>query len=447
MRSLIRSAVVCPDYSKKYPAIAYGKGIYLYDESGREYLDASSGSCAVSNLGYGITEIADIIREQSLKVSVLPTHAFSSRVVDEYFDALVAFAPPGFERAWTVTSGTEAVESALKLALQYHRIKGDERRYKIISRNTSYHGNSVFMLDIGGMPIRKRIYSQWMNHFPHISAANTYRKPAELSEAEYVSKLVDEFEQTILEGDPATFAAFIAEPVVGAAMGGVPAPAGYLEGMYGICRKYGLLYVSDEIMTGFGRIGTRFGIEKFGVIPDIIAAGKGISGGYFPLSAVLATKEVMEPFVQQNNFFLGGHTFACNPLGAAVGKFVLSYIEKNNLVERAAIQGDYLKEKAKGLYKYDIVGDVRGEGLLLGIELVQDKATKKPFPPEMNIAKKIGEMALEEGVVLYPGKGSCDGFTGDHILISPPLIINNEQCDVILDVLEQCIERVVGVPV
>ncbi|MCW3465947.1 aminotransferase family protein [Chitinophaga nivalis] len=446
MKSLIRSAVVCPDATKKYPAIVYGKGIYLYDESGKGYLDASSGSAAVSNLGYGIPEIAEIIREQSLKVSVLPTHVFSSRVVDDYFDALVDFAPPGFSKVWTVTSGTEAVESAIKLALQYHRVKGDEKRYKIVSRHTSYHGNSVFMLDIGGMPIRKKIYDQWMNHFPHISAANTYRKPDHLDEEAYVDMLADEFEQTLLEGDPGTFAAFIAEPVVGAAMGAVPAPPGYLERMYHICRKYGLLFISDEVLAGFGRVGTRFGVEKFNVIPDIIAAGKGISGGYFPLSAVLASREVMEPFVQQNLPFLGGHTYACNPLGAAIGRFVLTYIAEQNLVQKAEIQGRYLKEKLQYLYKHDIVGDVRGEGLLLGIELVQDKVTKKPFPPEMNIAKRIGELAMEEGVVLYPGKGTNDGFTGDHILISPPLIINQEECDQIANVLDLCIEKVVGVP-
>lgn len=444
MKSLIRSAVVCPDYSKTYPAISHGKGVYLYDESGKAYIDASSGSAAVSNIGHGIPEIAEIIKDQTSKVSILPTHFFSSSVVESYLDTLVDFAPAGFEKAWTVTSGTEAVESAIKLALQYHRIKGDEKRYKIISRHTSYHGNSVFMLDVGGMPLRKKMYKQWMNHFPHISAAHLYRKPAHLNETEYVDLLINEFEQTLLDGDPESFAAFVAEPVVGAAMGAVPAPIGYLEKMYQICKKYGLLFIADEVMTGFGRIGTNFGIEKFNVTPDIIAAGKGISGGYFPLSAVIASQAVMEPFVNQNNCFLGGHTYACNPAGAAVGDFVIAYMKNNNIIANAHHQGQYLKEKLNQLYKYDIIGDIRGEGLLLGIEFVKNKKTKEPFSPELNISKQIGELALHEGVVLYPGKGSYDGVSGDHLLISPPLIITQDQCDTIVDTLHFCIEKVMN---
>ena len=441
LKSLIRSSVVCPDYSKIYPMISHGEGIFLYDESGKEYIDGSSGAAAVSNIGHGITEIADIIREQTLKVSVLPTHVFSSRIVQDYLDNLVAFAPAGFARAWTVTSGTEAVENAVKLAIQYHQIKGDHKRYKIISRNISYHGNSIFMLDIGGMPLRKRIYSNWMNHFPHISAANLYRKPAELDEAGYVSLLVSEFEQTLLDGDPGSFAAFVAEPVVAAAMGAVPAPSGYFEQIHLVCKKYGVLFISDEVLTGFGRTGARFGINRSAVIPDIIATGKGISGGYYPLSAVIASKQVMEPFESLNSFFSGGHTYACNPVGAAVGQFTIEYMERFRLIENAEIQGKYLKEKLHRLHNYDIVGDIRGEGLLLGVEFVKDKITKAPFPPDMNISKRIGELALHAGVVLYPGKGSCDGLTGDHILICPPLIINNDQCDLIVDVLESSIKK------
>ena len=441
MKSLIRSSIVCPDYSKGYPLISHGEGIYLYDESGKKYIDGSSGAAAVSNIGHGITEIADIIREQASKVSILPTHVCSSRVVQDYLDVLVDFAPAGFERAWTVTSGTEAVENAVKLALQYHQIRGDKQRHKIISRNISYHGNSIFMLDIGGMPLRKKIYNNWMNHFPHISAANLYRKPAEISEETYVNNLVAEFEQTLLDEDPYSFSAFVVEPVVAAAMGAVPAPSGYMERMHSLCKKYGILFISDEVLTGFGRTGARFGINKFGVIPDIIATGKGISGGYFPLSAVIASKQVMEPFVAQNSFFLGGHTYACNPMGAAVGHFVIEYMEKHQLIENANNQGNYLKEKLHRLYNLEIVGDIRGEGLLIGVEFVKDKKTKEPFPSEMNISKRIGELTLNAGVILYPGKGSCDGFFGDHLLICPPLIINSSQCDKIVDVLESCIKK------
>ncbi|MEP6805855.1 MAG: aminotransferase class III-fold pyridoxal phosphate-dependent enzyme, partial [Flavobacterium sp.] len=292
IKSLIQSMVVCPDMSKTYPKIQYGKGIYLFDENGKRYLDGSAGSSSVANIGHGRQEVADAVSQQIARVSVLPTHAFSSEVVENYLDRLVEFAPTGFQKAWTVMSGTEAVENALKLALQYHQLRGDTKRYKIISRWSTYHGNSVFTLDVGGMKARRELYSKWLNNFPHVSAAYNYRRPSEYNEVEYVESLLNEFETTIIEAGPETIAAFIAEPVIAAALGAVPPPENYFRGIYAICRKYGILVVSDEILSGFGRTGENFGINNFGVVPDIIACGKGISGGYFPLSAVIVSEKV-----------------------------------------------------------------------------------------------------------------------------------------------------------
>jgi adenosylmethionine-8-amino-7-oxononanoate aminotransferase len=364
--------------------------------------------------------------------------------VEEYLDQLVAFAPAGFTKAWTVMSGTEAVENALKVALQYHQLRGDNKRYKIISRWATYHGNSIFTLDVGGMKIRRQSYGQWMNNFPHISPAYVYRKPVDLSEPEYVHTLATEFENCLIETGPDTVAAFIAEPVVAAAMGAVPPPEGYFTEIYRICQKYGVLFVADEILTGFGRTGKNFGMENFGVVPDIIAAGKGISGGYFPMSAVLASGKVMQPFIDKKAPFMGGHTFACNPVAAAVGKFVIDYLAEENLVNNAQVMGDHLLEALQRLMKHDIVGDVRGIGLLCGIELVEDKQTRKPFPAEYNISKRIGQKAIDKGVVLYPGKGSVDGQLGDHIMIVPPLIINEQHINELVDVLEESIKEVVN---
>lgn len=442
IESLIHSMAVCPDMNKVYPKISHGKGVYLFDMDGKRYLDASAGSSSVSNIGHGRTEIADIIHQQVSKVAVLPTHAFNSETVENYLDALVEFAPDGFVKAWTVMSGTEAVENAVKFALQYHQIRGEGKRYKIISRWSTYHGNSVFMLDIGGMKIRRELYSQWHNNFPHISPAYYYRAEAGLTEEQYVQKLLEEFENCLLETGPDTVAAFIAEPVVAAALGAVPPPKGYFEGMYAICEKYGILTISDEILSGFGRTGENFGINNFNVKPDIIAAGKGISGGYFPLSAVLASEKVVKPFNETKTAFLGGHTFACNPLGAAVGHGVMNIILKEKLVERSKLMGAYFMQELEKLSAYDIVGDVRGVGLQCGIELVQNKVTKQPFPAEVGLSKLIGEKSIEKGIVLYPGKGSYDGTLGDHILITPPLTINKEDIDEIIHVLKNCIEEV-----
>ena len=414
----------------------------MYDKENRRYLDASTGSSGVSNFGHGISEIGTIIKEQVSKISVLPTHAFNSAVVEEYFARLVDFAPEGFARAWTVTSGTEAVENALKLALQYHQLRGEPGRYKIISRWNTYHGNSIFTLDIGGMKLRRAAYSEWLHNFPHVSPAYSYRMPEGMDADDYLEHLVEEFETTILSNDPTSIAAFIAEPVVAAALGAVPPPPGYFVRIAAVCKKYGILFIVDEVLTGFGRLGTPFGIQKFDARPDIIAAGKGISGGYYPLSAVLASAEVMEPFVRKEIPFLGGHTFACNPVGAAVGNYILDFIRDHHVLENCVDKGNYLRRRLDQLCSLDIVGEVRGEGLMLGIELVMDKITKKPFPEEQRVSRRIGERSIEKGVVLYPGRGSFDGIAGDHIMIVPPLIINMDHADEIVDVLKESIEEV-----
>ncbi|MGN7811042.1 aminotransferase family protein [Flavobacterium sp. 22076] len=444
IKSLIQSMAVCPDMNKVYPKIDYGKGVYVYDQNGKKYLDASSGSSAVSNIGHGRTEIADVIHQQVSKISVLPTHAFNSDVVESYLDRLVSFAPAGFSKAWTVMSGTEAVESAVKLALQFHQLRGDFNRYKVISRWNTYHGNSVFMLDVGGMKIRRELYKQWLNNFPHISPAYNYRRPEELNEDQFVQSLLAEFETTIIEEGAESIAAFVAEPVIASAMGAVPPPANYFAGISRICKKYGILFITDEILTGFGRTGKNFGMDNYGVVPDIIAAGKGMSGGYFPLSAVIASAYVTQPFIDTKTPFLGGYTFACNPVGCAVGNKVMDILEREDVIGNAKRMGALFLEKLKALYEFEIVGDVRGEGLLCGVEIVQNQSTKEPFPVSMGISKMLGEKAIKKGVVLYPGRGSVDGVLGDHIQISPPLVINEEQLDEIVDVLKECLKEVMS---
>lgn len=444
IKHLIHSMIVCPDMNKIYPKITHGKGPYIYDENGKKYLDASSGSSSVSNIGHGIKEIGRVIKNQTDKISVLPTHVFTSKIVEEYLEELVTFAPKGFIKAWTVMSGSEAVENAVKLSLQYHQLKGDSKRYKIISRWKTYHGNSVFTLDIGGMKFRRQCYDQWMNNFPHISAAYAYRDQNSLTEEKYVDMLVQEFEECLLQTGPETVAAFIAEPIVAAALGAVAPPKGYFKEIYRICKKYGILFIADEILTGFGRTGKNFGIEHFDVVPDIIAAGKGISGGYYPMSAVLATEKVMKPFIENNSAFMGGHTFACNPVAAAVGRYILKFLKEKNVILNVEKMGELLKGKLEKLYKYEIVGDVRGIGLLLGIEFVQSKLTQTPFPVEYNISKRIGEKLISKGVVLYPGKGSVDGTIGDHIMIVPPLIINKKQVNEIVNALDESIQEIMN---
>lgn len=436
--SLIHSQLVCPDWEKSYPRITHGKGVFLYDENGKKYLDGSAGTAAVSNLGHGIEEAAEMLKEQALKVATIPAHLFSSDIVEDYFEQLVDFAPEGFTRAWTVSSGTEAVESSIKLAFQYHQLKGNHSKHQIISRWGTYHGNTIFALDVGGLKARRDFYQVYMNDFPHIDPAFPYRKPDHMSMEEYSRFCSNQLEEAILKSGPENVAAFIAEPVVAAALGAVAPPEGYFKHIREICDKYDVLLIIDEVLAGFGRTGKPFAIENFGVIPDIIASAKGISSGFYPLSAVLAHEKVTSELVKAKQHFFSGHTYACTPLGAAAGKFVLDYMAKHNVLENVNQMGELQHQQFLKLKdKYDMIGDVRGVGLLRAIEFVQDRASKAPFPDEWQIAKRVVQKCMDKGVILYSIKGTVDYKHGDHILITPPLTINAEEIGMITQALDE----------
>ncbi|KKE83740.1 aspartate aminotransferase family protein [Pseudoalteromonas luteoviolacea] len=437
-KNLLRSKIVCPDYNKSYPSITHGLGCYLYDTDGTEYLDASAGSCAVSLIGHGDENIVTALAEQSKKVAVLPAHYLSAEVIQGYLKSLCEFSGFG-HRAWTCSSGTEAVENAMKVALQYHQINGQPERFKILGRHGSYHGNSIFNLGVGGMPMRRASYKHLISDFAKVDASYSYRFAD--GDPDYGIQSAESLRACIEQEGPETVAAFIAEPVVGAALGAVPAADGYFERIREICDEYGILLIVDEVMSGMGRTGRNFAIEHYNCEPDILATGKGIGGGYFPLSAFIVNKRVADAFVGNNQAFLGGHTHACTPQAAAVGQYVLDYIKEHNIVAKAEADGLYMKQQLQDLLQYDIVGDVRGVGYMIGIEFVSDKTTREPFAPELNVSANIGQRLLEQGVILYPGKGSVDGYAGDHILITPPLTLTREQIDHMCHCLAVAIEQ------
>ncbi|ROI04074.1 MULTISPECIES: aminotransferase class III-fold pyridoxal phosphate-dependent enzyme [unclassified Chryseobacterium] len=439
--NLIHSMLVCPSYETKYPSIVKGEGIYIFDSKGKRYIDGTSGTAAVSNLGHTIPGLSDIVKEQMDSISLIPTHTFTCEQTEAYLRKLIGFASHDFVRAWTASSGTEAVEQSLKLALQYQQLIGENQRYKIVSRWGTYHGNSVFTLDVGGMKLRRSVYEKWMNNFPHIPPSYPYRRPSGMSLEEYALVSAGEFEKRILEEGPDTIAAFIAEPIVAAALGAVVPSDGYFKEIRQVCDQYGILFVADEVLTGFGRIGANFGLDRFGVQPDIIAAGKGISGGTYPLSAVIINSKVAQLFENHKMPFLGGHSYACNPVGSVIGSFVIDYMRENNVVENSFEMGNILIEKLQRLYKYDIVGDVRGIGLYVGVEFVSNKETKEPFHKDLNVSQRIVDIALDKGLVVYKGKGSYDGEVGDHITISPPLIIDQSQIEEIVSILDDSINE------
>ncbi|MFZ6009421.1 MAG: aspartate aminotransferase family protein [Bacteroidota bacterium] len=438
---LLRSSIVCPDFDASYPVIDHGVGAYLYDKQGKQYVDCAGGKAAVANIGHGRKEIGEIMSRQARKIAISPTHYFRSDELDHYLESLVSYAPPGFCKAWTVNSGTEAVENAMKLAIQYHQLNRENKKYKVIGRWGSYHGNSVYALDVGGMELRRNNLLGLMHNSYHAPSAFCYRCSLGLESRTCRLACASAIEEQILKEGPETIAALICEPVVGAALGAVPAPENYFAEARAICDKYGVLMIADEVMTGFARTGYNFAIEHWNVQPDIIALGKGMASGYYPLSGILINEKVADIFENKKQPFFGGHTYSCNPLGAAVGQYVLDCMIKEKLAEHSREAGEYFVKKLKDLSRHHIVGDVRGMGLLIGVELVQDQMTKRPFDKSMKVSRMISHQAMEHGVIFYPGSGSAGRGEGDHILITPPLVINKEQIDKAVSVLDFCLQH------
>lgn len=443
-RHVIHSQLICADYEADYPEIVSGEGAYVIDRQGRRYLDASGCTAAVTNIGHGHPHVAQALGQQARTLAVHPTHVFHSEVLERYLGRLCAFAPEGFNHAWTICGGTEAVENAIKLAYQYHRAKGRTTRTRVLGRHGSYHGNSILALDVGGLKTRRDFYSGLLaDRHLHLSPCFPWRRPTEMSVAAYEDALVDEASRTLSEHADEIIA-FIAEPIVGAALGAVAPTPRYFERIAALCRTHDVLMIADEVMTGFGRTGRAFGCEHFGTHADILACAKGISGGYVPMGAVIAHDRVLEPIVASGVPFQSGQTYSCIPLAAAVGEAVLDVIEQEQLVATSARVGAYLRRGLETLLDQRGVGDVRGTGLFLSIEFVSDVASKQPFAPELAIAKRVQAATLERGVVTYACRGTVEGTRGDHLLFAPPLILTEAQADVVVEVLGASIDAVMA---
>lgn len=444
MYRTLNSQLIVSDYQREYPWIVAGEGCYLVDDAGRRYLDASGCTAAVTNIGHGVSEIADALAEQARTLAVHPTHLFHSPIVEEYFERLCAFAPDGFDRAWTICGGTEAVENSLKLAFQYHRARGRTTRRRFVGRWGSYHGNSVTTLDVGGMVPRRSFYADLMPSEQHLHVAPClpYRRPEGTTPQQYEDSLVAEFAQ-LVDDHPDEIACFLAEPIVGAALGAAGPTPGYFARIAAICAEHDILLIADEVMTGFGRTGRRFGCEHFGTHADVLACAKGISGGYLPLGALIVRGRVAETLRASGEPFWSGQTYSCTPLAAAVGLATLRYMEEHSLVENSRVVGEHLHAALVAL-DLPCVGDVRGEGLFRGVEFVADRTTKAPFPPEQGFAKRVEAAGIKEGVVLYGGRGTVDFVAGDHMLFAPPLTLTTAQADELAEKFGRAVRRALG---
>lgn len=420
------------DLTKSYPVIDRGEGICLYDRSGKRYIDAAGGMYVV-NIGHGVPDVLDAMADQARRVCYAHPTQFDSEPQRELSRRLVALAPEGFSRVWLASGGSEANESALKLARQYHVERGKPGKHKVISRWHSYHGNTIGALSMSGTVGRRTLYSPYLLNFPHISPCYCYRCPWGKAYPACDVQCADDLGRAIRLEGPESVAAFIAEPIVAGPLGGATPPREYFRMIRDICDRYDILMIDDEVICGIGRTGRNFGIDHWGVIPDVIVTGKVVSGGYTPIGAMLVTDKVVNAFT--SGVFVHGYTYAANPLSCAIGAAVLRYIETNRLVLRAAEMGDHLFDRATALQRLPMVGDLRGKGLLLGIELVADKDTRAPFDRRLKVGERVVEKAFQRGLIVVSGAGGVDGTSGDYVCLAPPYVITKHEIDEVLSIL------------
>lgn len=426
-----------------YPRIVKGEGIYLIAEDGKRYIDGCSGS-AVANIGHGNKEVAEFAKEQIERIAFTHLSRWTVDTIEKCAERIVSWCPEGLNHVYFVSGGSEATETAIKMARQYFVERdGKTSKWKIITKWNSYHGATLGALSMSGTVGRRKIYDPLLNDFPKINQFYHYRNPWGAKTLEETSILAArELEEEILRHGPENIAAFISEPVIGSAAPGVHPEKIYFQMVREICDKYDILFIMDEVMAGSGRTGKKMASEHFDAKPDILVVAKGLSSGYTPIGAAVCSSEIFETImVKGSGHFIHGHTYAGNPLSCGIADKVMEITERENYIENCDIQGKYLMTKLQKLYEYPIVGDIRGKGLMIGIEFVKDQNSKEPFELSENVKTKITLNCLEEGLVPYPGGGSVDGVRGDHILIAPPINITQEEVDILYEKLEKAVKK------
>ena len=437
---------VFPRHTKAPPPVAMGgEGCWLTDASGKRYLDASGGA-AVSCLGHGNRAVIEAVKAQLDQLAFAHTGFFTSEPAEALADKLAAKAPAGIDRVYLVSGGSEATEAAIKLARQYFLEIGQPQRTKLIARAQSYHGNTLGALAAGGNEWRRRQFAPLLADVSHIPPCYEYvlRHDDETAEA-YALRAANELEQEILRLGADEVIAFMAEPVVGATLGAVPAVDGYFRRIREICDKYGVLLILDEVMCGMGRTGRLFASEWDGISPDIVCVAKGLGAGYQPIGAMLCTAAIYAAIENGSGFFPHGHTYLGHPAAAAAANAVLDEIEGRDLLPRVRAQGETLAKALKdALGQHPHVGDLRGRGLFQGVEIVEDRADKRPFDPTRKIAPRIKAAAFEAGLICYPMQGTRDGALGDHVLLAPPFIVSDEEIGEIAARLTTAIDKAIA---
>lgn len=424
-----------------YPTAMRGEGVYLYDSAGRQYLDGSGGA-AVSCLGHGNPAVVAAIKTQLDQLAFAHTAFFTNEPQEQLATKLVSRFGEAEAKVYFVSGGSEATETALKLARKYWVARGHNDKLSIISRKQSYHGNTLGALSISGNPGRNAVYRPMLHDWPKIEPCYAYRhQQVDETAEEYGLRSAAELEAVIQSIGADQIAAFFAETVVGATLGAVPAVGPYFQRIREICDRHDILLVLDEVMAGSGRTGSYFAFEQEGIVPDIVTLAKGLGGGYQPIGAMISRGQIHQQIVDAFGSFAHGHTYIGHATACAAGLAVTSVIENENLLARVQETGEMLRAALEQAFSdHPNVGDIRGRGLLLGIEFVEDRETKAPIKAELGLPEKIRTTAMSNGLVCYPGGGTADGRDGAHVLLAPPYIYKSQHVDELVDKLQRTLD-------
>ena len=425
---------------EKLPRILRGQGSYVFDVSGKRYLDGSGGP-AVFSVGHAHPEVNAAIARQLDEIAYGYRYLFTSEALENLTETILRLCGGGFQDIVFTGSGSEAIEAALKIALQHFAARGLMRKRRFIARERSWHGNTLGALSISGFAERRRAFEGSLLEVTFVSAANAYRLPAGVAEADLSRHLAAELERAILSLGPESVAAFIFEPIVGAAGGVVPAPEGYARAMQAVCRRHDVLMIADEVMCGSGRTGTWRALQHDAVVPDLMSIAKGLAGGYIPLGATLVAPKVAAPIQAEHGAYMTGHTFTGHTAACAAALAVQRILQRDRLLDRVRNAGAAFQQAlSAALGKFDEVGDVRGRGFFIGIELVRDRQTKVPFPRERGLSFDIGQRAFADGLICYPCAGNVDGVVGDTLIIAPPYTASDAELEEIVVRLTRAVE-------
>lgn len=425
------------------PLVATGaSGVHIFDSSGKAYLDACGGA-AVSCLGHAHPDVLSAMHAQIDKLAYAHTGFFTSEVSEALADHLAAHAPAGLNQVYFVSGGSEAMETALKMARQYFVEIGQPERTLFIARRQSYHGNTLGALAVGGNEWRRKQFAPLLVDVGRVSPCYEYRDRLDTeTQDEYTQRLLRELENKIIEMGPHRVIGFCAETVVGATAGAVPPTPGYFKGVREICDRYGILYIADEVMCGMGRTGTLYAVEHDGVVPDMVAIAKGLGGGYQPIGALLVHERLVDAIRQGSGLFQHGHTYIGHSTACAAALAVQQVIQRDQLMPQVQARGRYLQRLlCERLGDHPNVGDIRGRGLFVGVELVRDRASKATFDPALKLHARIKAQAMNNGLMVYPMGGTIDGLQGDHVLLAPPFIVTESHVEQIVDLLAQSIDQ------